>query len=98
MSCYARRMSEVIPQRDLRNRNAQVIAAVVEGQSFVVTRDGTPVADLVPHVASPRPPRFPRVADLGDFLRPGGLDGEAWLADVRSLDDEGPQDPWERRG
>lgn len=41
-------MARIIPQRDLRNANAKVIAAVVAGESFVVTRNGVPVAELRP--------------------------------------------------
>ncbi|HEX5465573.1 MAG TPA: type II toxin-antitoxin system prevent-host-death family antitoxin [Candidatus Limnocylindrales bacterium] len=41
-------MSKTIPQRDLRNRNAEVIAAVVEGETFLITRHGTPVAEVAP--------------------------------------------------
>lgn len=41
-------MATVIAQRDLRNQNASIIAAVVAGESFVVTRHGTPVAELRP--------------------------------------------------
>ena len=41
-------MSNTIPQRELRNQNAAIIAAVAAGESFVVTRNGTPVAELRP--------------------------------------------------
>jgi prevent-host-death family protein len=41
-------MAKTIPQRDLRNDNAKVIDAVVAGQTFVVTRNGEPVAELRP--------------------------------------------------
>lgn len=37
-----------IAQRELRNDNAKVIEAVVAGESFVVTRNGEPVAELRP--------------------------------------------------
>jgi prevent-host-death family protein len=37
-----------IPQRELRNENARIIQAVVDGESFVVTRNGIPVAELRP--------------------------------------------------
>jgi prevent-host-death family protein len=37
-----------IAQRDLRNQNAKVIEAVTAGESFVVTRNGEPVAELRP--------------------------------------------------
>jgi len=41
-------MNRVIAQRDLRNQNAQILAAVESGATFVVTRNGTPVAELRP--------------------------------------------------
>jgi len=41
-------MSRTIAQRDLRNQNAQIMAAVQAGESFVVTRNGEPIAELVP--------------------------------------------------
>lgn len=41
-------MARTIPQRELRNANAKVIAAVAAGESFVVTRNGVPVAELRP--------------------------------------------------
>jgi prevent-host-death family protein len=41
-------MAKTIAQRELRNDNAKVIEAVVAGESFVVTRNGVPVAELRP--------------------------------------------------
>jgi len=41
-------MAKVIPQRELRNENAKVIEAVTSGETFVVTRNGEPVAELRP--------------------------------------------------
>ncbi len=41
-------MPKIIPQRELRNENAKVIEAVAAGESFVVTRNGEPVAELRP--------------------------------------------------
>lgn len=41
-------MPKTIPQRELRNDNARVIEAVAAGESFVVTRNGIPVAELRP--------------------------------------------------
>lgn len=41
-------MARVIAQRELRNQNAKIVAAVVAGDTFVVTRNGTPVAELRP--------------------------------------------------
>jgi len=34
--------------RELRNKGGEVLDRVVRGESFVVTRDGTPVAELAP--------------------------------------------------
>lgn len=39
---------ETITQRQLRNDNASVVQAVIDGKSFTVTRRGEPVARLVP--------------------------------------------------
>lgn len=41
-------MSSTIPQRELRNQNAKVIDAVAAGQTYIVTRNGEPVAELRP--------------------------------------------------
>ena len=41
-------MAKTIPQRELRNDNARVIEAVASGETFVVTRNGVPVAELRP--------------------------------------------------
>ena len=41
-------MPRTIPQRELRNENAKVIEAVAAGESFIVTRNGVPVAELRP--------------------------------------------------
>lgn len=97
-------MSTVIPQRDLRNHNAGIIERVVAGESFVVTRDGVPVADVTPHAPTNRPPMFPKTVSLSDFLAPPRVDAEAWLTEIRASDDfidDNPierSDPWERDG
>lgn len=39
--------------RDLRNRSAEMLARVAHGERVTVTRDGTPVAQVIP---LPRPP------------------------------------------
>jgi prevent-host-death family protein len=41
-------MARNIAQRELRNDNAKVIDAVAAGETFVVTRNGEPVAELRP--------------------------------------------------
>lgn len=44
---------EHVTIRDLRNQGGVVVARVLAGEALVVTRDGTPVAELRP-VARPR--------------------------------------------
>lgn len=41
-------MTKTIAQRELRNDNARVIDEVESGETFVVTRNGVPVAELRP--------------------------------------------------
>ena len=46
--CYDSFMSRIINQRELRNQSASVLRAVEAGETIVVTRNGTPVAELRP--------------------------------------------------
>ena len=55
-------MTQTIAQRELSNENARVIDAVAAGETFVVTRNGVPVAELRP-IAPPRR-KFVAKADL----------------------------------
>ena len=41
-------MNRVITQRELRNRSAEILRDVQAGQTVIVTRNGTPVAELRP--------------------------------------------------
>ena len=41
-------MSRTISQRELRNDSAAVLREVESGQTLVITRNGTPVAELRP--------------------------------------------------
>ena len=45
---YSDAVSRTIEQRELRNDNAKVIEALTAGETFVVTRNGEPVAELRP--------------------------------------------------
>lgn len=51
---YAGPMAKTIAQRELRNDNAKVIEAVTAGETFIVTRNGEPVAELRPITARRR--------------------------------------------
>lgn len=40
--------AESLSQRELRNESGRVLRAVSQGQSFVLTNNGTPVGKIVP--------------------------------------------------
>ncbi|MDQ4503865.1 type II toxin-antitoxin system prevent-host-death family antitoxin [Sinomonas sp. ASV322] len=48
-----------ITQRELRNDNAEVIRAVEQGESFLVTKNGVSVAVLRPALPSEKNPGLP---------------------------------------
>ncbi|MEO6115628.1 MAG: type II toxin-antitoxin system prevent-host-death family antitoxin [Pseudolysinimonas sp.] len=82
-------MSTVIPQRELRNSNADILNRVESGESFVVTRNGVAVADVTPHAEQSGPPRFPKTKDLAarrQKVEGPAPDREAWLRDIRDAD------------
>ncbi|HVK23741.1 MAG TPA: type II toxin-antitoxin system prevent-host-death family antitoxin [Actinokineospora sp.] len=87
-------MSQVIGQRELRNDNAEIMRRVESGERFTVTRNGKPIADLVPHQAGAAPKR----RTLGEvqvaFRRLPPMDAERWYRE-READDEvfGIDDP-----
>jgi antitoxin (DNA-binding transcriptional repressor) of toxin-antitoxin stability system len=41
-------MSRRITQRELRNESGRIMQALVRGRSFIVTRNGVPVGELIP--------------------------------------------------
>ncbi|GAA1712085.1 hypothetical protein GCM10009765_71540 [Fodinicola feengrottensis] len=53
----------MISQRELRNDNASIMTRVEQGESFVVTRNGVPIADLIPH----QPQRKRRFVPIGEI-------------------------------
>ena len=59
-------MATAVSQRELRNDSGAIMRRVQQGERFTVTRNGVPVADLVPHGESgpDRPPRFTPVAQI----------------------------------
>jgi len=81
-------MARTIPQRELRNNNAQVIEAVAAGESFVITRNGVPVADLTP-VRTTRRRLVPRSELEAIFGQGPHIDRQLFREDVdRVIDPE----------
>ncbi|MGL5866852.1 MAG: type II toxin-antitoxin system Phd/YefM family antitoxin [Dermatophilaceae bacterium] len=94
-------MSVVIRQSELRNDNAAVMRRVAQGESFVVTVNGRPVADVVPHREEMRRRRFVPVAELAEAFDSEPVpDAAAWQADLAAADEafgpDEPTDPFER--
>jgi prevent-host-death family protein len=81
-------MGTVIPQRELRNNNAAIIAAVAAGETFVVTRNGTPVAELHP-VTTPRRRFVPRTELLAVASEGPRLDAARFREDLDAALDQG---------
>ena len=79
-------MSRVIPQRQRRNDNARVIEAVIAGETFLVTRNGVPVAELRPVRQAPKRqvPKAQVLALMGATER---IDGRALRADLDRVTD-----------
>jgi len=81
-------MERVIAQRELRNDNARIMAAVEAGASFVVTRNGTPVAELRPLPGSRR--RLVLRAEIAVAAAAGPhVDGAAVRRDLDAAADQG---------
>lgn len=81
-------VSTVIPQRELRNRNAAIIDAVASGENFVVTRNGTPIAELRP-ITTVRRPFVPKAEVVAVAANGGHIDAVAFRADLDRAIDQG---------
>ena len=46
--CYAGSVAREISQRELRNESGEIMRRLDKGETFVVTRNGTPVGELAP--------------------------------------------------
>ncbi|SDI90887.1 prevent-host-death family protein [Actinokineospora alba] len=87
-------MSQVIGQRELRNDNAEIMRRVEAGERFTVTRNGKPVADLVPHQAEQAAKRRTLADAQAAFRGLPPMDAERWRRE-READDQvfGSDDP-----
>ncbi|TWP32488.1 type II toxin-antitoxin system Phd/YefM family antitoxin [Leekyejoonella antrihumi] len=95
-------MSVVIQQSELRNDNAAVMRRVAAGESFVVTVNGRPVADVVPHQRDTGLRRFVPVAEVAAaFAAEPVPDPMAWRNDLAADDEifgpDEPTDPFDRQ-
>jgi prevent-host-death family protein len=78
-------MTREISQRELRNESGEIMRAVDRGESFVVTRNGAPVAELAPI----RRRRFVSAdAAVAAFEGAPPLDAKQFFDDVDRVVDE----------
>ncbi len=95
-------MTEVIGQRELRNDNASIMRSVEAGERFTITRNGKPVADLVPHQRDEHTPERRTVGQLqAEFRSMTPMDGARWRREREEHDlvfgmDDPIEDPWVR--
>ncbi|MBF6349962.1 MULTISPECIES: type II toxin-antitoxin system Phd/YefM family antitoxin [Nocardia] len=74
-----------IQQRDLRNDSGKVLAAVESGESFTITRNGKPVAELKPLTQR----TFVPIAELArTSAHLPRIDYNEWRAEMDSLIDQ----------
>ncbi len=69
-ACYGARVATTISQRELRNDSGTIMRRVEHGERFTVTRNGIPVAELVPHdpIAFVVRPQFVPVTEIAAGL------------------------------
>lgn len=80
-------MAFPISQRELRNDSGEIMRRVEAGESFVVTRNGVPVGELVPI----RPRRFvPTAIAAAAFAGADPIDAEQFRRDVDAHLDQDP--------
>jgi prevent-host-death family protein len=83
-----------ITQRDLRTRSKEIMDAVQSGQSFTVTRDGHPIAELVP---LRRRRRFVPRGEFAAMSRTApDISLDAFRADQDATAEHEPDDPYAR--
>jgi prevent-host-death family protein len=78
-------MAESITQRELRNDSGEIMRRLDQGESFVVTRNGVPVAELTPLHRH----RFvSAAAAVAIFRSAPAIDADRFRADVDAWADQ----------
>ena len=74
-----------ITQRELRNRSGEIMRALDRGESFIVTRNGVPVGELMPI----HDKQFVRIdAVMSAFRGAAPIDRERFFADIDAAVDQ----------
>jgi prevent-host-death family protein len=82
--------SREITQRELRNESGAIMRGVERGESFTITRNGTPIARLIP---LRRRTFASREEVMAAFATAPVLDAEKFREDIDAIAD---QDPFDR--
>ena len=82
-----------ISQRELRNDSGAVLRAVEAGEAVIVTRNGSPVAELRP---LGRPTFVPGNLLVEALTRLPAVDPRAFREDLDQALDQTLRDPWDR--
>ena len=80
-------MAREVTQRELRNESGEIMRSLDQGESFVVTRNGVAVGELIPL----RQRQFVATdAVLAAFATAPGIDPARFRTDVDTLLDQSP--------
>lgn len=80
-------MTREITQRELRNDSGEIMRALDQGESFIVTRNGVPVGELIPLQRR----RFVSAeVVMGAFAGAPRIDPTRFRADLDSVLDQDP--------
>lgn len=79
-----------ITQRELRNDTPAIMRAIENGESFVLTRNGTPIADLIPHARAGKRRGVTGRELMEAAKRLPPIDAEKFFADIDSVVDPDP--------
>jgi prevent-host-death family protein len=86
--CYAGPVAKVITQRTLRNESGEIMRGLDRGESYIVTRNGVPVGELMPVRRREAVPADLLLAALGGAPR---IDPTRFRKDVDELIDQDPR-------
>lgn len=83
--CYTAEVAQAITQRELRNDSGEIMRRLDHGETFIVTRNGTPVGELIPM----RRHRFVSTdAVVAMFRNAPPIDAERFRSDLDVIADQ----------
>jgi prevent-host-death family protein len=86
--CYNKFVAKVITQRTLRNDSGEIMRGLDRGESYIVTRNGVPVGELMP---VRRRVFVPAAALLGALVGAPPIDRARFREDIDALIDQDPR-------